>query len=90
MQEMRETQVRPLEKEMATHFSILAWENHGQKSLAGCSPRGRKELDMTEHACTQLHLSTRLSTRSHRLKKAHCEPKCPKGAEIHSLGSPVP
>ena len=24
----------PLEKEMATHSSILAWENHRQRSLA--------------------------------------------------------
>ena len=24
-------------------------ESHGQKSLAGCRPQGRKELDMTEH-----------------------------------------
>ena len=24
-----------LEKEMATHFSILAWEIHGQRSLVG-------------------------------------------------------
>jgi len=23
---------------MATHFSILAWKNHGQRSLAGYSP----------------------------------------------------
>ena len=28
--------------------SILAWRNHGQRSLAGYSPRGRKESDMTE------------------------------------------
>ena len=28
----------PLEKEMATHSSILAWESHGQSSLAGYSP----------------------------------------------------
>ena len=28
----------PLEKEMATHSSILAWEFHGQRSLAGYSP----------------------------------------------------
>ena len=27
-----------LEKEMATHFSILAWEIHGQRRLAGYSP----------------------------------------------------
>ena len=45
----------PLEKEMATHSSILAWrrkwqptpvflpgESHGQRSLAGYSPQGRK------------------------------------------------
>ena len=37
---MQETQVRflgwedPLEKEMATHSSILAWRIHGQRSLA--------------------------------------------------------
>ena len=34
----------PPEKEMATHSSILAWKIHGQRSLLGCSPRGRKEL----------------------------------------------
>ena len=28
----------PLEKGMATHFSILAWEIHGQRSLVGYSP----------------------------------------------------
>ena len=51
---MRETQVRflgqedPLEKAMAIHSSTLAWKSHGQKSLIGYSPRGRKELDTTE------------------------------------------
>ena len=29
---------------------------HGQRSLAGYSPWGHKELDMTEHARTSLHL----------------------------------
>ena len=38
---------------MATHSSILG-EFHGQKSLAGHSPWGRKELDMTEHTHTYL------------------------------------
>ena len=38
----------PLEKEMATHSSILAGESHGQRSLAGYSPWGHKELDTTE------------------------------------------
>ena len=30
------------------HSSILAWKSHGQGSLVGYSPWGRKELDMTE------------------------------------------
>ena len=38
----------PLEKGMATHSSILAGESHGQRSLSGYSPRGRKELDTSE------------------------------------------
>ena len=29
-------------------------KSHGQRSLAGCSPRGHKELDATEHARTAL------------------------------------
>ena len=38
----------PLEKEMATHFSILAGGSHGQISLAGYSPWGLKESNVTE------------------------------------------
>ena len=38
----------PLEEEMATHSSILAWEIP-QKSLAGCNPWGPIESDCTEH-----------------------------------------
>ena len=38
----------PLEKEMAIHSSTLAGKSHGQRSLVGYSPWGRKELDMTE------------------------------------------
>ena len=33
---------------MATHSSILAWKSHGQRSLVGCSPWGRKESGTTE------------------------------------------
>ena len=50
---MRETQIRslgqedPLEKEMATHSSILAWRIQGTEE-PGYSPRGRKESDTTE------------------------------------------
>ena len=39
----------PLDKEMTTHYSILAQKySHGQKSLVGYSPWSHKELDMTE------------------------------------------
>ena len=55
MQETRETQVQslggedPLEKEMATHFSILAWRIPWTEEPGGLySPRGRKEPDTTE------------------------------------------
>ena len=50
MQEMQETQGQSLgqegvlEKEMATHSSILAWESHGQRSLAGYSQWGHKSV----------------------------------------------
>ena len=37
-----------LEKEMATHSSILAWRINAQGRLAGYSPWGCKKLDMTE------------------------------------------
>ena len=52
---MQEMQVRslgqkdPLEEDMASHPSILAWEKpHGTRSLAGYSPWGHKEWDMIE------------------------------------------
>ena len=37
-----------LEKEMATHSSVLPGKSHGQRSLEGFSPWGHKESDMTE------------------------------------------
>ena len=51
---MQETWVRslgwedPLEKEMATPCSILAWKILGQSSLVGYSSWGCKESDTTE------------------------------------------
>ena len=33
---------------MATTPVFLPGESHGQRSLAGCSPQGCKESDMTE------------------------------------------
>ena len=64
---MQETRVRslgwedPLEKEMATHSSILAWRIPWWgfwRSLAGYSPRDRKELDTTE----RLHFDFQVSS----------------------------
>ena len=46
----------PLEKEMATHSSTLAWENPMDRgSLASYSPWGRRESDMTERLHFHLH-----------------------------------
>ena len=37
-----------LEKEMATHSSILAWRIPGTEEPVGCRPWGRTELETTE------------------------------------------
>ena len=65
MREMQETQVRflgrkaPLEKEMATHSSVFAWEiPWTEEPGVDCGPWGRKELDTTERRTL---LSFRLS-----------------------------
>ena len=39
----------PLEKEMATHSSVLPEKCHGQRSLVDYSPWGREELNVTQH-----------------------------------------
>ena len=55
---MREMRVRslgqegPLEKEMATHSSILAWRIPWTEEPAGYSPRGYKVSDTTERLST--------------------------------------
>ena len=43
-----------LEKGMSTHSSVLEENPHGQRSLVGYSPWGRKESDMTEHLTLSL------------------------------------
>ena len=54
MQEIQEMQVLsqgwedPLEKEMATHSSILAWRIPWTEELGRLQPMGLQELDMTE------------------------------------------
>ena len=56
VQETQEMQVwslhqeDPLEKEMATHSSILAWRIPQTEEPGGLPPRGLKESDMTEWA----------------------------------------
>ena len=49
---MQKTQILggedPLEKEMATHSSILAWRIPWREESGGLSPGDRKESDMTE------------------------------------------
>ena len=47
----------PLEESMVTHSIILTGEFHGQRSLAGCSPWGRKGSDTIE-ATEHLHTRT--------------------------------
>ena len=44
----------PLEMGMVTHSSILPGEFHGQRSLVGYSPWGRKELDTAEQLTLSL------------------------------------
>ena len=64
---MRETWIRslgwkdPLEKEMATHSSILAWRIPWTRSLVGYSPRGHKESDTTEQLDLTFSLLWRLN-----------------------------
>ena len=44
---------------MATHPSIVAWgKSHGQRSLAGYSPWGYKESDMTKRLGINTHKVT--------------------------------
>jgi len=55
VQETRETQVRslgwedPQRKKWSPTLIFLPGKFHGQRSLAGYSPWGHKESDMTEH-----------------------------------------
>ena len=65
---MQDTQVQsldwddPLEKEMATHSSILAWRIPWMEEPGGLQPVGHEELDTNEQLTLSLSL---LSLRSH-------------------------
>ena len=67
MQEMQETQVQylgqeePLEQELATNSSILAWKISQTEEPGGSySPWGRKEMDMTEQLITPIQDKKRM------------------------------
>ena len=45
----------PLQEEMATHFSILAWEIPWREEPGGLQSMGLQESDTTEHACKRIH-----------------------------------
>ena len=68
---VQETQVQPLgckdalEKGMTTHSSILTWEFHRQRSLAVYSPRGYKELGMTERQIKAMTKNAQTPTQLH-------------------------
>ena len=59
-----EGQKDALEEGMATHSSFLRGESHGQRSLAGYSLWGRRELDTTEQVS---HTPSSSSSGSERL-----------------------
>ena len=65
---MRETWVRSMgwedsvEKEVATHSSILPGESHGWRSLVGYSPQCHKESDTTERLYFHFHFSLYFQT----------------------------
>ena len=44
-----------LEKEMATHSGILAWEIPWREEPGGLQSMGLQESDTTEHACKRIH-----------------------------------
>ena len=48
----------PLEKEVAIHSSILAWEIPWTEEPGGHNPWGHKESDTTEHVCTHTPRTT--------------------------------
>ena len=48
----------PLEKELATHSSILAWRIHGQRSLAGYIVHGSQRV---RHDSATKHVGVRAS-----------------------------
>ena len=76
MPETQETWVRflgqedPLEKEMATHSSILAWKLPWTEERGGHSPWGHTESDKPEHSTTN-HPTNKPPTNPAKHNKLH-------------------
>ena len=66
---------RPLEKEMATHSSILAWKMPWTEEPGRLHPWGGKELDMTERVHTHTHFAMKVFKQRYR-KCAHSRGVC--------------
>ena len=66
------SQEEPLDEEMATHSSILAWRIPWTEEPSGLSPRGCKESDRpegTEHA--RMHTWAKLSGHGREDRSTH-------------------
>ena len=76
---MTETRVQslgwedPLEKEMAIHSGLLPGKSHGQRSLVGYSPWGRKELDTIEGLTLPIFLYSKKTTQLFFTQKKNYE-----------------
>ena len=73
VQETQEAQVRslgqedPLEEEMATHSSVLAWRVPRTEEPGGLRSTGHKESDTTERLSSGTFLNCRLSGLPHQM-----------------------
>ena len=89
MQETQETQVQslgwedPLEKEMATHSSILAWRIPGMGSLVGCCLWGHTESDTTE--ATQQQQQQQCVCVLSRVRLCDSTDGSPPGSSVHGI-----
>ena len=78
----------PLEKEMATHSSTLAWRIPWTGSLAGYSPWGHKELN--NWTCTHTHTHTHVIAATAAAKSLQSCPTLCNPMDSSPSGSPVP
>ena len=63
---------RSLEDAWQSTPLFLPGESHGQRSLVGYSPWGRKELDMTEPLSTSTHPQSKAATQGHSVCTHRC------------------